>query len=72
MFSGYYKQPDKTAEAWDGGAFHTGDMGYEDEDGYFYLVNLGKDYLRQRGETMFGGLVVSCNELYLQKVNNFR
>jgi crotonobetaine/carnitine-CoA ligase len=39
MFSGYYKQSDRTAEAWDGGWFHTGDEGYKDEDGYFYLVN---------------------------------
>ena len=52
LFLGYYKQPDKTAEALEGGAFDTGDAGYEDEDGYFYIVGRTKDYSRRHGETI--------------------
>jgi crotonobetaine/carnitine-CoA ligase len=36
MFLGYSRQPDKTREAWEGGWFHTGDIGYMDADGYVY------------------------------------
>jgi crotonobetaine/carnitine-CoA ligase len=42
MFSGYYKQRDKTMEAWEENWFHTGDTGYQDEEGYFYVVNRDK------------------------------
>ena len=52
MFSGYYKQPDKTDEAWEGGWFHSGDRGYEDEDGYFFFTDRIKDCIRRRGENI--------------------
>jgi len=52
MFLGYYKQSDKTDEAWAGGLFHTGDRGYKDEDGYFYFVDRMKDCIRHRGENI--------------------
>ena len=52
MFLGYYKQPDKTVEAWDGGWFHTGDRGYQDENGYFYFVDRIKDCIRRHGENI--------------------
>jgi len=52
MFLGYYKQPDKTEEAWNGGWFHTGDSGYRDEDGYFHFVDRIKDCIRRRGENI--------------------
>jgi crotonobetaine/carnitine-CoA ligase len=52
LFLGYYKQPDKTAEAMENGAFHTGDEGYEDEDGNFYVVGRTKDYNRRHGENI--------------------
>jgi crotonobetaine/carnitine-CoA ligase len=52
MFLSYYKQKDKTDEAWDGGWFHTGDRGYTDEDGYFYFVDRIKDCIRRRGENI--------------------
>lgn len=52
MFMGYYKQPDKTAEAWDEGWFHTGDRGYQDENGYFYFLDRIKDCIRRRGENI--------------------
>lgn len=52
MFLGYYKQRDKTEEAWDGGWFHTGDQGYRDKDNYFYFVDRIKDCIRRRGENI--------------------
>lgn len=52
MFLGYYKQPDKTEESWEGGWFHTGDRGYQDKDGYFYFVDRIKDCIRRRGENI--------------------
>ncbi|MCP4577718.1 MAG: ATP-dependent acyl-CoA ligase, partial [Deltaproteobacteria bacterium] len=52
MFSGYYKQPDKTDEAWEGGWFHSGDRGYEDENGYFFFMDRIKDCIRRRGENI--------------------
>jgi crotonobetaine/carnitine-CoA ligase len=52
MFLGYYKQPDKTTEARDKGWFHTGDRGYQDEDGYFYFIDRIKDCIRRHGENI--------------------
>lgn len=52
MFTGYYKQKDKTAEAWRNGWFHTGDRGYMDSEGYFFFVDRIKDCIRRRGENI--------------------
>ena len=50
--AGYYNSPDKTAEAWRNGWFHTGDAVRYDEDGWFYLVDRMKDAIRRRGENI--------------------
>lgn len=52
MNSGYYKNPEATAEAWRNGWFHTGDAFKQDEDGYFYFVDRMKDAIRRRGENI--------------------
>jgi carnitine-CoA ligase len=52
QFQGYYKMPEKTAQALKGGWFHTGDRGYQDEDGYFYFKDRIKDCIRYRGENI--------------------
>jgi len=49
---GYWGRPEATAEAWRNGWFHTGDVFYEDEDGWFYFVDRSKDALRRRGENV--------------------
>jgi len=49
MFLGYYKQPDKTEEAWEGGWFHTGDRGYKDVDGHFFFIDRINESIRFRG-----------------------
>ncbi|GAB5349629.1 AMP-binding protein [Alteriqipengyuania sp. 357] len=52
MNSGYYGNPEATAEAWRNGWFHTGDAFRQDEDGYFYFVDRVKDAIRRRGENI--------------------
>ncbi len=42
---GYLNQPQATAEAMRSGWYHTGDLGKQDEDGYFYIVDRKKDML---------------------------
>jgi long-chain acyl-CoA synthetase len=46
---GYWNRPDETAEALRGGWFHTGDIGYVDEDGYLFLVDRVKDMINMAG-----------------------
>lgn len=55
--NGYWNQPDLTAEVFRGGWFHTGDLGYRDQDGWFYLTGRLKDMVRRGGEN------VSCAEV---------
>ena len=44
--------PEKTAEAWRNGWFHTGDAFRHDEDGWYYFVDRMKDTIRRRGENI--------------------
>ena len=47
VMKGYLEQPDATAAAIDGdGWFRTGDIGYADEDGYFYIVDRVKELIK--------------------------
>ncbi|NKQ58062.1 ATP-dependent acyl-CoA ligase [Amycolatopsis sp. K13G38] len=50
--AGYYKMPQKTAEAWVNGWFHTGDAFKYDEDGNFYFIDRMRDSIRRRGENI--------------------
>ncbi|WP_236790869.1 AMP-binding protein [Amycolatopsis sp. GM8] len=52
MLSGYYHQPEATLENSRDLWWHTGDLGFTDEDGYFYFVDRKKDALRRRGENV--------------------
>ncbi len=49
VMRGYWNRPTETAEALRGGWFHTGDIGYMDADGYFYLVDRVKDMINVSG-----------------------
>lgn len=49
-FDGYYKDPEKTAAALRGEWACAGDLGYTDEEGYFYLVDRGDDTIVSAGE----------------------
>ena len=50
--TGYFAMPDKTAEAFRGGWFHTGDRVVREAGGYFRFVDRMKDAIRRRGENI--------------------
>lgn len=49
---GYYKNPKATEEAFEGGWFHTGDMGVVHSDGYIEIVDRSKDIIISGGENI--------------------
>lgn len=49
-FEGYYKNPEASAEKLRDGDFWTGDLGYRDEDGFFYFAGRTADWLRVDSE----------------------
>ena len=49
IFIGYYKDEEKTAEAWRGGHYHTGDLAWKDEDGYYHYVGRADDVIKSSG-----------------------
>jgi acyl-CoA synthetase (AMP-forming)/AMP-acid ligase II len=51
-FDGYLKDDEATAAVIDANWFHTGDLGYFDEDGYFFFVDRKKDIVRRGGENI--------------------
>jgi long-chain acyl-CoA synthetase len=53
LMQGYWRAPELTAEATRGGWFHTGDLGYVDEDGYLYVVDRKKDLIIRGGFNVF-------------------
>jgi len=52
IFEGYYKMPEKTLEAMRNLWWHTGDLAYQDEDGYFFFVGRDKDMIRRGDENI--------------------
>ena len=47
VMRGYYNNPDETAKALDAeGFYHTGDVGYQDKDGHFYVTDRLKDLFK--------------------------
>jgi long-chain acyl-CoA synthetase len=53
IMKGYWERPEATAEAIRDGWFHSGDMGREDEDGYFYVVDRKKDMIIRGGYNVY-------------------
>jgi fatty-acyl-CoA synthase len=49
---GYWKDPEKTAAAFFGDWFRSGDIGYLDEDGFLYLTDRKKDMIISGGENI--------------------
>jgi carnitine-CoA ligase len=52
MNSGYFGNPQATADAWRNGWFHTGDAFRQDADGNFFFLDRMKDSIRRRGENI--------------------
>ena len=50
--AGYWNDPEKTAEAFRNGWFHSGDLGVMDEDGYITVVDRKKDVIKSGGENV--------------------
>jgi long-chain acyl-CoA synthetase len=53
VMKGYYKNEQATREAFRSGWFHTGDLGYRDEDGFFYVVDRKSDMIIRGGENIY-------------------
>ncbi|MBM3290795.1 MAG: long-chain fatty acid--CoA ligase, partial [Candidatus Hydrogenedentes bacterium] len=53
IMKGYYKRDEANDEAFRGGWFHSGDVGYQDEDGYFYIVDRVKDMIIRGGFNVY-------------------
>ena len=51
-FEGYYNDPDADAERMRGGVYHSGDLGYRDENGYAYFAGRLGDWMRVDGENL--------------------
>jgi long-chain acyl-CoA synthetase len=54
---GYWNRPQETAEAFVGDRFLTGDIGYMDQDGYFYLVDRKKDMIISGGFNVYPQMI---------------
>ena len=52
LMLGYLDDPDKTAAAFKGGWFHSGDLGYYDEYGLLHVVDRKKDMIKTGGENV--------------------
>jgi long-chain acyl-CoA synthetase len=53
ILKGYFKNPEATANAFRGGWFHTNDIGYRDQDGFFYIVDRKSDMIIRGGENIY-------------------
>ncbi len=53
ILKGYYRNPEATATAFRNGWFHTGDIGYRDADGFFFIVDRKSDMIIRGGENIY-------------------
>lgn len=49
MFSEYYRDEDRTKNMWYNDVYHTGDMAWKDEDGYFWFIGRSDDVIKSSG-----------------------
>ena len=57
VMSGYWNNQEETRLAFRDGFFRTGDVGYQDADGYFYILDRLKDMIVTGGENVYSGEV---------------
>jgi long-chain acyl-CoA synthetase len=53
VMAGYWNKAAETAAALDGGWYRTGDLGYQDDGGFLYLVDRAKDMIVTGGENVY-------------------
>jgi len=53
ILKGYYKNPEATDRAFRNGWFHTGDIGYRDADGFYFIVDRKSDMIIRGGENIY-------------------
>ena len=53
ILKGYYKNDAANATAFRNGWFHTGDIGYRDEDGFYFIVDRKSDMIIRGGENIY-------------------
>ncbi|MBN2111156.1 MAG: AMP-binding protein [Methanosarcinaceae archaeon] len=49
IFTGYGSEPERTADVWHDGYYHTGDMAWKDEGGYFWFLGRADDIIKTSG-----------------------
>ncbi len=49
LFTGYYRDEEKTKEVWHDGFYHTGDVAWRDEDGFYWYVGRVDDVIKSSG-----------------------
>jgi long-chain acyl-CoA synthetase len=57
IMRGYWNNPAESALAFRGAMLRTGDLGYQDSDGYFYILDRLKDMIVTGGENVYSGEV---------------
>jgi long-chain acyl-CoA synthetase len=53
VMKGYLGRPEATAETLRGGWLHSGDLGYMDEDGFYFIVDRAKDLVIRGGYNVY-------------------
>jgi long-chain acyl-CoA synthetase len=53
LMKGYYQNNEATEKAFRSGWFHTNDLGYQDEEGFFYIVDRKSDMIIRGGENIY-------------------
>jgi len=57
LMRGYWNNPAETALAFRDGSFRAGDIGYQDSEGYLYILDRAKDMIVTGGENVYSGEV---------------
>ncbi len=53
LMKGYYKNPEATADAIQNGWYHSGDLGYMDNEGFLYIIDRKKDMIIRGGQNIY-------------------